>query len=301
MARRPIEFSDEEMRGIMAAAEAAHCAAPKHNDDFLGIFIDGVARSTGRLYGQTIYERLLVAVGLSRRPSAQTWMKALARIRAVGVPPRSENLPRPDKLPQREPKPSDSSAPGMALVTAVAPGPLPKTAEAVSAGATVQQIVEWKSRMQIAESAARDAYARIAALEAERDRLIGLASAAEANVRSLTERLELAQRDHKEDRAALLARDEARSADVARFAGVERHLRLQTDQLRQELARERDRFKARAEAAEKALTIERGQTDAMRRVLGNRTQQFPDGTPEDYPLKSAPRLGRQGFGGDESS
>jgi hypothetical protein len=51
---------------------------------------------------------------------------------------------------------------------------------------------------------------------------------------------------------------------------MERHLMLQTDQLRQELGQQTQFYKGRAETAEKALAIERGETDAMRRLLGNR-------------------------------
>lgn len=275
MARGPIEFSDQEMRGIMAAAVAAEDAAPKHNDDFLNVFIAGVARSTGRLYSQTVYQRLLAAAGLARRPSAQTWLKAIRRVRAEGVPARSETLSPPDaqeglELQQRQVGTRDATA-----VTVVAPRAAPKTPEAGLGDMTVLDLVEWKNRIQIAESTARDAYARIAALEAERTRLGERASAAEALLRSKTEQLEQARHDRKDEMAALLARIDTLAASVDRMTGMERHLRLQTDQFRQELSKEAQSQKSRADAAEKALTIERSNTDAMRRILGNRATAAP--------------------------
>jgi hypothetical protein len=51
---------------------------------------------------------------------------------------------------------------------------------------------------------------------------------------------------------------------------MERHFRLQTDQLRQEMSQQAQFYKGRAETTEKALAVERSQTDAMRRLLGNR-------------------------------
>jgi regulator of replication initiation timing len=234
-----------------------------------------VARSTGRLYSQTVYQRLLGAAGLSRRPSAQTWLKAIGRVRAGGVPPRSDTLPQPDHQARPEVQQRESSTHDAALLTVMAPRAAAKTAEAGLADVTMLDLAEWKSRIQIAETTARDAYGRIAVLEADRTRLGDRASAAEALVRSKTEQFEQAQHDHKEQTAALLARIDALAGAVDRMTGMERHLRLQTDQLRQELSKEAQSQKSRADAAEKALAIERSNTDAMRRILGNRAIDTP--------------------------
>ena len=61
MGRPPITFTSDEWRAIAAAATSANEAAPNHaNNEFLDQFIAGVARTTGQLYGQTLYERMLL-------------------------------------------------------------------------------------------------------------------------------------------------------------------------------------------------------------------------------------------------
>jgi hypothetical protein len=263
VARPVTRFTDDELRGILAAAAAADAAAPGHNDDFLDRFIGGVARSTGRLYGQPVYQRLLGAAGVARRPSAQTWLKAIGRARAGGLPPQLASVP----------------ATGAGPVTAMASTARVPVSDTVASGASTEDIVEWKTRMQMAEATARDAYARIAVLEAERVALIGRAAAAEADARSITARLEHVQRDHASETAALLARVDVLAGALDRLSGMERHLRLQTDQLRQEMSQQAQFYKGRAETAEKALAVERGQTDAMRRLLGNRAPATPPSLP----------------------
>ncbi|MEW6342947.1 MAG: hypothetical protein AB1704_19990 [Pseudomonadota bacterium] len=255
MARPVTRFTDDELRGILAAAADADAAAQGHNDDFLDRFINGVALSTGRLYGQPVYERLLGAAGIVRRPSAQTWVKAIDRARARGLPPRPANLP------------GTSTGPMSALASGVAAAPV---TEAVASGVSTDELVAWKARVQVAEATARDAYARIAVLDAERAGLIARTAAAEGAAQLLTGQLEQAQRDHKDETAALLARIDTLAGALDRLSGMERHLRLQTDQLRQEMSQQAQFYKGRADAAEKALAVERSQTDAMRKVLGNR-------------------------------
>jgi len=49
--------------------------------------------------------------------------------------------------------------------------------EAVVGGVSADELVEWKTWVQVAEATARDAYARIAVLEAKRGGLIGRAAA----------------------------------------------------------------------------------------------------------------------------
>ena len=253
MARPVTRFTDDELRGILAAAADAHdTAAPGRNDDFLDRFITGVACSTGRLYGQPVYERLLGAAGVARRPSAQTWLKAIDRARAL--PPQPASLPVTRVAP-------------MTAMTSIAAAPV---TEAVASGVSADDLVEWKARGQVAEGTVRNAYARIAVLEAERVGLIGRAAAAEADVQSMAGRLEQARRDHGAETAALLARVDALAGALDRLSGMERHLRLRTDQLRQEMRQQAQFHKGRADAAEKALAVERSQTDAMRRMLGNR-------------------------------
>lgn len=48
------------------------------------------------------------------------------------------------------------------------------------------------------------------------------------------------------------------------------HLLLQTDALRQDLSKQRDLYKARADAAEKLSQPKGRRSNAMRRILGNR-------------------------------
>lgn len=260
MARPRISFTDAQMRGMIPAAEAAdRNAAPGDNGRFLDEFIVGVTRCTGRIYGQTTYERLLDAFLIRRRPSAQTWSKAIQRAHASGIALTA---------PTSEPATAQTlSVDKQALVPAVA-APAPQIA--VGQQISNDELLELKTRVQVAESALRDAYARISGLEAQRASLLDRATTAEAAARVAGEQIENERTEHAAQAQALTDRLGELSATVTRLSGLERHLLLQTDALRQDLGQQRDLYKARAEAAEKALAVERTQSDAMRRILGNR-------------------------------
>jgi len=259
VARPVTRFTDDELRGILAAATDANAAAPTRNDDFLDQFIAGVARSTGRLYGQPVYERLLGAAGIARRPSAQTWLKAIDRARALGTPAKPARF---------LPGPVATTAP-----PAVAMAPVAASArDALITSVSADELVEWKMRLAIAEATVKDAYARLGALERERAALIERATAAEAGARLAADQFERQRADHERQASALLTRIDALATSTDRLTGTERHLRLQTDAVRQEMAQQVQFFRSRVEVAEKALAQERTQTDAMRRVLGNREQ-----------------------------
>ncbi|MGP8437758.1 hypothetical protein ACT2FY_38705, partial [Paraburkholderia fungorum] len=93
---------------------------------------------------------------------------------------------------------------------------------------------------------------------------------AEASERVAERRIQEVTTEKDAIAGALTARLEALMAAEARLAGLERHLRLQTDQLRTELSQQAHEYRDRLRVAEKALERERSQTDALRRVLGNR-------------------------------
>jgi len=248
------------MRGMIPVAKAADGnASPYDNGRFLDEFIVGVARCTGRIYGQTTYQRLLDAFQIRRRPSAQTWSKAIQRAHASGIAP---TAPTPDPTTALT-LPVDQQA----LVPAVAT-PAPQLI--VGQQIPNDELLELKTRVQVAETALRDAYARISGLEAQRASLLDRATTAEAAARVAGEQIENERIEHAALVKALTDRLGELSATVTRLSGLEQHLLLQTDALRQDLGQQRDRYKARAEAAEKALAAERTQSDAMRRILGNR-------------------------------
>lgn len=261
MARSRIEFSDDQMRGMIAVAEAAHAFAPSDNPTFLAELIAGIARCTGRIYGQTTYERLLDAFQIRRRPSAQTWSKAIQRAHASGI---ALIAPTPGPAAALT-RPTDQQAFMPAVVT-------PAPSLAVGQQIPEDELLELKTRVQVAESALRDAYARISALEAQRAALLERATTAEAAARVAGEQIKSERTEHAAQAKALTDQLGEMSATVTRLSGLERHLLLQTDALRQDLGQQRDLYKARAEAAEKALAAERTQIDEMRRILATRTQ-----------------------------
>ncbi|WP_175145654.1 hypothetical protein [Paraburkholderia phenoliruptrix] len=248
------------MRRMIPAAESAdRNAAAGENSRFLDELILGVARCTGRVYGQSTYERLLDAFQIRRRPSAQTWSKAIQRANASGV---SLIASAPELTPAlTRPTDKQTSVP----TVATSPAPL-----ALGQQIPDDELLELKTRAQVAESALRDAYARISALEAQRASLLDRATIAEAAARVSGEQVENERAEHAAQVKALTDRLGELSDTVTRLSGLERHLHLQTDALRQELGQQRDLYKVRAEAAEKALAAERTQTDALRRILGNR-------------------------------
>lgn len=261
MGRPRTTFSDAELRGLVDAAAAAEARAPEQNGAFLDHFIAGVARVTGRVYGQPIYVRLLGAAGIGRRPSAPTWSAAIARARARTIPsplPVTEHAVSsgtPSSLP-----PLDVREPAIA----VQPG-LGQPAPAQNV-----EIADLKVRVQVAEATMLDAYRKNAELEAERKDLLQRVAMAEAETRVAERRLQEVTTEKDTIAGTLSVRIEALAAAEGRLAGLERHLRLQTDQLRTELSQQARDFRNRLEAAEKALDRERSQTDALRRVLGDR-------------------------------
>lgn len=261
MARPPTTFTDDQLRAILAATAAADAASPgtTSHGAFLDRFIAGVARATGRIYGQPVYVRLLSAAGIGRRPSAPTWSAAIARARAL------PGLLLPTDV-------SSAAAPalsGIGQLSAMAAGAgvpvTPPVPDDVTEG-----LREWKMRAGIAEATARDAHARLAALENAQAHWIERAASAEAARRTVGERLATAEAAHAAQATALLARIDTLTVSVDRLSGLERHLRLQTDQMRQEYGQQAQFHRMRAEQAEQALARERTQTDALRRVLGNR-------------------------------
>ncbi|MFC0697428.1 hypothetical protein [Paraburkholderia humisilvae] len=250
------------MRGMIPVAAAAdRTAAPGDNGRFLDEFIAGVARCTGRIYGQSTYERLLDAFHIRRRPSAQTWSKAIQRAHASGI----ELLPSTPGPTDAVLRPVDHQRSTSTVTLAVAQ-PIRDDDERI----------ELKVRIQVAESALRDAYARISGLEAQRASLLDRAATAEATAKVAGKQIENERTEHASQVKALTDRLGELSNTVTQLSGLERHLHLQTDALRQELGQQRDLYKARAEAAEKALAAERTQADAMRQILGNRTTSRPN-------------------------
>jgi hypothetical protein len=270
VARPVITFSDDEMRAMMSVAQVAdRDALPAANAGFLDAFIVGVARCTGRVYGQTTYERLLAAFQIRRRPSAQTWSKAIQRAHTNGVAlsgPTAGAASTGGLLPGGQRSPPEF--PSTPTLTAAASAALAMAND---------ELVELRSRVQVAEYALRDAYSRLSKAEAERQAALERAVSAEVGLRTASEQILTERQAHSVQVNAMTEKLSLFSNAVDRLTGLERHLKLQTDTLRQEMGQQRDAYKARAEAAEKALGVERAQSDAMRRLLGNRTRNLADG------------------------
>ncbi|WNC95036.1 hypothetical protein RI103_34745 [Paraburkholderia sp. FT54] len=255
MGRPPTQFTDDEKRAIIAAAVDADRRTRKHcNAEFLDIFITAVAECTGRFYGKPIYLRLLDFANIWRRPSAPTWQKAITRARANGIPLKCA---------------SPSPAPPLQLAP---------TSGADESAADNSTTANWQEdvllnclvRANLAEMTSRDAYAKIAKLEATRTDLMQRACSAEATARHVAATLERERRDYSERIAILLARIDELATCCKRLAGLETHLRIQTDILRQAMLQDVQTYQARAEAAEKAFLLERDQTNAMRQIIANR-------------------------------
>ncbi|WP_425953135.1 hypothetical protein [Ralstonia pseudosolanacearum] len=252
---------------MIEVARAADLATPKSNNvEFLDQFIAGVTRCTGRLYGQTTYVRLLEKFEIPRRPSAQTWSKAINRARLLGI---GFSGALANGVRMGETEQVASSPPLVAL----------HTVQIESEQA--DELVELRARVQLAEMSSRDAYKRIKELESERKAieferkaLLERAVTAEVAARLATEQVERERAEHISEKATLLASNNAMAKSMAeaadRFSGLERHLRLQTDAVRQEMSQQLHTLKSRAEVAEKTLAAVETQNDAMRRMLGNR-------------------------------
>lgn len=254
MGRPSIQFTGDEKRSIIAAAIDADARARKHcNAEFLDVFIAGVAECTGRLYSQPIYVRLLGLANIWRRPSAPTWQKAIERARANGIPLKSAS-PSPTPPLQLAPtSDADESAAG----------------NSTAANRQVDDLLACLVRANLAEITSRDAYAKIAKLEATRTDLMQRACTAEAAARHIAKTLEHERRDYGERTTMLLARIDALATCCNRLTALEMHLLAQADISRETMLREVQIYQARAETAEKALLLERDQTDAMRQIIAN--------------------------------
>ncbi|RQR22543.1 hypothetical protein DIE23_36650 [Burkholderia sp. Bp9143] len=131
-------------------------------------------------------------------------------------------------------------------------------------------MMDLRVRVEVSEMALRDAYARLARYEAECTTVSVRAMSAEAQVRELTQQLERERAEPDQRTAELVQRLDALTGAVQRVAGLENHMRMQTDNLRQQMSEQCRYWKGRAEALDKALADERVKADAMRRALGNR-------------------------------
>ncbi|VVE34334.1 hypothetical protein PHO31112_03800 [Pandoraea horticolens] len=91
MARSALKFDDATYAALLAAARDADAAHPHDNPAFLDAFFLKAWKVTHRIYGAQTYLRFIAQAGVTRRPSAGTVQKAIARARAVyevpAVPP----------------------------------------------------------------------------------------------------------------------------------------------------------------------------------------------------------------------
>lgn len=100
MGRASLSWQKNEMDAIMHAISNAHRTHPTDNEQFLGEVISKIAEVTGRVYGQSTYDRLIRAAlgvnGTKRRPSAPTIQRAIERYREASqetIGTRSTRLP----------------------------------------------------------------------------------------------------------------------------------------------------------------------------------------------------------------
>lgn len=85
MGRTSLSWQKDEMDAIMHVINRSHLNHPTDNEQFLGELIGKIAEVTGRVYGQSTYDRLIRAAlgvnGTKRRPSAPTIQRAIERYR----------------------------------------------------------------------------------------------------------------------------------------------------------------------------------------------------------------------------
>lgn len=86
------------MRDIMRTIRDEHQRHPSDNDSFLDAPIAGIATVTGRLYGQSTYDRLIRSTlgieHIKRRPSAPTIQRAIAWAQSSAAPPTASGTAR---------------------------------------------------------------------------------------------------------------------------------------------------------------------------------------------------------------
>jgi hypothetical protein len=273
MARAALKWRDDALRTMLQAIESAHHTYPDDNDLFLDTLIAEITTVTGRIYGQSTYDRLirttLDSQRIKRRPSAPTVQKAIARAqaRATGVHVKeSGGWHAPDA------EPLDVSALRRALTPVVQKAIAPvrerldrQAASAAPAAAT--PVAGQAFQLKLTQSLLDDARQRMRAFETEISRLqreLGSAEAraasAETQAAVLLEKILDALRESADGAEAL--------AQVAmRLDTTERFLKQRNDAVHLQATTEIDALRRKNQELGDALAQLQIENDQYRRML----------------------------------
>ncbi|EIM93896.1 hypothetical protein WQE_47714 [Paraburkholderia hospita] len=277
MARAALKWRDDALRAILRAIESAHRTYPDDNERFLDTLIAEITTVTGRIYGQSTYDRLirtaLDSQSIKRRPSAPTVQKAIARAQA-----------RATSVEVKES--GDGSAPGAesldvsALPRALAPvvqeavAPMRERLDQQAASAAAATPVAGQAfQLELTQSLLDDARHRMRAFETEISRLqreLGSAEAraasAETQAAVLLEKILDALRESAGAAAAL--------AQVAvQLEGTERFLKQQNDAVRLQATAEVDALRRKNQQLGDALAQLQIENDQYRRMMTARREE----------------------------
>ncbi len=278
MARTALTWSDREMRDIMQAIRDAHHRFPRENDRFLDTLIADIATVTGRLYGQSTYDRLIRSTlgveQVTRRPSAPTIQKAIARAQASAVPEAAGTADAtPDTTIGGDARPDHAalrSAVGPAVRSAMAPlqAALEKLAEAVRhptlpSGAGPGRELD----LELAQAQLQEAHARMRRLEQEHAQLRRELAIAEARAQSADTRVAVMLSDVL-SAIGVSATGAKALADIAqRLEGTERFLKQQNDAVRLQATAEVDGLRRHNQQLRDQISHLQLESDQYRRAL----------------------------------
>lgn len=286
MARTALGWPDHEMRAIMGAIRDAHQRHPSENDRFLDTLIAQIAAVTGRLYGQSTYDRLIRSTlgleHLTRRPSAPTIQKAIARAQASGAPAAAGRTALERPLAH-----SEGAAPEeLALRQAVEPAVRDALAPLQATVANLAEAVRLKPlapvagpglefQLQLAQASLQEAHARMRRLDDELAQLRRELGAAEARAQSADTRVAAMLAEVLSALAASASGAQALAGIAHRLEGTERFLKQQNDAVRLQASAEVDGLRRHNQQLRDQISHLQLESDQYRRALAAQRQAAP--------------------------
>lgn len=275
------------MRDIMAAIRAAHQSHPSDNDRFLDALIAQIAAVTGRLYGQSTYDRLIRSTlgveHVTRRPSAPTIQKAIARAQASGASAaagRAEAAPPLAHWDGAAPEgPALHRVVELAVRDAVAPlqAAVANLAEAIrlkTLSPTAGPGLEFQ--LQLAQASLQEAHARMRRLDDELAQLRRELGAAEARAQTADTRVATMFADVLGALGASASGAQALAGIAHRLEGTERFLKQQNDAVRLQASAEADGLRRQNQQLRDQMSHLQLENDQYRRALTAQRRASPD-------------------------
>lgn len=288
MARAALKWGDDALRAILGAIEGAHARYPSDNAGFLDAIIAEIATITGRVYGQSTYDRLIRTAldrdGIKRRPSAPTIQKAIARAQASAAPAAASgtDAARSSSIM------GDSGSEAQALRRAVEPvvrealSPLQLAVETLKEAIRLKTLLPasgpgLEMSLQLTQTMLQEAHGRMRRLDEEVAQLRRALGAAEARATIAETRVADMLANVLGALGASASGAEALAGIAHRLEGTERFLKQQNDAVRQHVSAEVDGLRRQNQQLRDQVSHLQLENDQYRRALTTRRGSTPAG------------------------